>query len=68
MGQVAQHITLLGSKVDLPYLELISELSSAIAFLRLKNAIALLSSEMSSKYGQPTFDPGRVIWSEPTKH
>ena len=55
------YITLPGSKAGLPHLELISELSSAIAFLRLKNAIALLSSEMSSRQGKPTFDPGRVI-------
>ena len=55
-------------------MERISELSSAIVFLRLKNAIALLSSEMSSRQGKPPFDPSRVIcsseyiYSYPIKH
>ena len=39
----------------------VSELSSAIAFLRLKNAIALLSSEMLPIPSGPHFDPGWVV-------
>ena len=39
---------------------IISELSSAISFLILKNAIALLSSEMTTIPSKSTFGPSRV--------
>ena len=55
------HITLLGSKGGLEQLGSISELSSAVTLLRLKNAIALLSLEMLPRRSTPSFDPGRVL-------
>ena len=54
-------ITVSGSKGGLEEQERISELSGAIALLRFKNAVALLSSEILPRCSKPHFDPGRVI-------
>ena len=59
-----QHIYRDHTKGGLEELRSIFELSSAIVFLSLENAIALLSSEMLPSSSKPPFDPSRVICTE----
>ena len=60
---VLVRIMVLGWDVDLELSSLISELNSAIAFLSLKNAIALFSSEMSEDVSKSTSHPRTMIWA-----